>query len=66
MSSSPRPRADLQPPCHLLQGGREFFPALIAAIDAAERSVKMETYIFDPHGAGAEVAQALMRAAQRG
>jgi cardiolipin synthase len=49
-----------------LQGGREFFPALIAAIDAAERSVQMETYIFDSHGAGAEVAQALMRAAQRG
>ena len=66
MSSSPRPRADPQLPCHLLQGGREFFPALIAAIAAAERSVQMETYIFDSHGAGAEVAQALMRAAQRG
>ena len=63
---SHRQRADLQPPCHLLQGGREFFPALIAAIDAAQRSVQMETYIFDAHGAGAEVAQALMRAARRG
>ena len=63
---SHRQRADLKPPCHLLQGGREFFPALIAAIDAAERSVQMETYIFDAHGAGAEVAQALMRAARRG
>jgi cardiolipin synthase len=63
VSSSPRPRADLQTP---LQGGREFFPALIAAIDTAQRSVQMETYIFDAHGAGAEVAQALMRAAQRG
>ena len=63
---SHRQRADLPPPCHLLQGGREFFPALIAAIDAAQRSVQMETYIFDAHGAGAEVAQALMRAARRG
>jgi cardiolipin synthase len=50
----------------LLQGGREFFPALIDAIDAAERSVQMETYIFDSHGAGGQVAQALMRAAGRG
>jgi cardiolipin synthase len=50
----------------LLQGGDEFFPALIAAMDGAAFWVQLETYIFDFHGAGAEVAEALMRAARRG
>jgi hypothetical protein len=50
----------------LLQGGREFFPALIRALDAARDCVQLETYVFDLHGAGSEVAQALMRAARRG
>lgn len=50
----------------MLQGGREFFPALVRALDGARRWVQLETYIFDLHGAGAEVAQALMRAARRG
>ena len=50
----------------LLQGGRELFPALIEAADAARHSIQFETYIFDIHGAGALVAQALMRAAERG
>ncbi len=53
-------------PCQLLQGGREYFPALVRALDAARHQVQLETYIFDLHGAGAEVAQALMRAARRG
>jgi cardiolipin synthase len=50
----------------LLQGGREFFPALIKALDAAHTWIQLETYIFDFHGAGAEVAEALIRAAGRG
>ena len=50
----------------LLQGGETFFPALIGAMDAAVYWIQLETYIFDFHGAGAEVAQALMRAARRG
>ena len=50
----------------LLQGGREFFPALVKALDAAHTWVQLETYIFDFHGAGAEVAEALVRAAGRG
>ncbi|UUZ62523.1 cardiolipin synthase ClsB [Polaromonas sp. P1-6] len=50
----------------LLQGGQAFFPALIQAFDAAARWVQLETYIFDFHGAGAEVADALIRAAKRG
>jgi cardiolipin synthase len=51
---------------HLLEGAREFFPALIAAMDAAQHTIHFETYIFDFTGSGAEVAQALLRAAERG
>jgi cardiolipin synthase len=54
------------PPPQLLQGGEAFFPALMAAIDGAADWIQLETYIFDFHGAGAEVAEALMRAARRG
>ena len=50
----------------LLQGAEEFFPALIEAMDAALSDIQFETYIFDFTGAGATVAEALMRAAQRG
>ena len=50
----------------LLQGSREFFAALIEAMDAATTRVRLETYIFDFTGSGAEVAQALVRTAQRG
>lgn len=60
--SVPRPGHRL----HLLEGSADFFPALMAAIDAALREVRLETYIFDFTGAGAGVAQALERAAKRG
>jgi cardiolipin synthase len=50
----------------LLRSGQEFFPALAAAIDAAAREVWLETYIFADDAAGRTVADALVRAAQRG
>lgn len=50
----------------LFNGGRELFPAFIKAFDAATSWIQLETYIFDFHGAGAEVAAALARAAARG
>lgn len=50
----------------LLRSGGEFFPALIAAIGAAEREVWLETYIFADDAAGRAVADALIAAAQRG
>jgi cardiolipin synthase len=50
----------------LLRNGAEYFPALIAAIDAAEREVWLETYIFADDAAGRAVADALARAARRG
>lgn len=68
----PRPRHHADTPWHssdamrLLQGSGDYFPALIAAIDAAQDDIYFETYIFDPTGSGQLVAEALMRAAQRG
>ncbi|GAA4424324.1 cardiolipin synthase ClsB [Acidovorax lacteus] len=50
----------------LLQGTREFFPALVAAMDAARSDIQFETYIFDCTDGGADVAEALIRAAARG
>jgi cardiolipin synthase A/B len=50
----------------LLQGSTEFFPALIAGMDAARHSIWLETYIFDFTGSAQGVAQALERAARRG
>jgi cardiolipin synthase A/B len=50
----------------LLVGGVDLFAAMVQAMDAAQHEVLLETYIFDFAGAGADVAHALMRAAQRG
>lgn len=50
----------------LLQGGSEFFTALIQAIDISMHEVRLETYIFDFDASGVRVAQALERAARRG
>ena len=50
----------------LLRTGAEFFPALLNAIEGAQREVHLETYIFSFEGAGLAVAQALLRAAERG
>ena len=50
----------------LLTGGVDLFAAMVEAMDAAQHEVWLETYIFDFAGSGADVAHALMRAAQRG
>jgi len=50
----------------LLRGGTAFFPAMIEAIDSGVHEVRLETYIFHFDGAGASIAAALERAAQRG
>ncbi len=50
----------------LLRSGTEYFPALEAAIDAAEREIFLETYIFADDATGRRVAEALVRAAERG
>ena len=50
----------------LLKSGAEYFPALVAEIDAARREVHVESYIFADDATGRSVAAALARAAQRG
>lgn len=50
----------------LLQGGQEFFPALVRAMDTARHEIRLETYIFNLDASGVTVADALVRAASRG
>lgn len=50
----------------LLHCGAEFFPALIAAIDAAQVEIYLETYIFAADETGDLVKAALKRAGSRG
>lgn len=49
-----------------LMNGDEAFPAFVQAIDSAERSVALSTYIFDNDPAGRRIAEALARAVARG
>lgn len=50
----------------LLHNGGEYFPALIDAIDGAQQSVHLETYIFNLDETGHRVIESLRRAVQRG
>lgn len=49
-----------------LDGGDETYPAMLAAIRAAERSIAVQSYIFDNDPVGQEFAAALVEARQRG
>jgi cardiolipin synthase len=50
----------------LLQGGRALFPELVQAIDESLYEIRLETYIFHFDVSGEKIAQALVRAAERG
>ena len=50
----------------LLQGGQDYFPALVHAIDASRTEVRLETYIYSFDREGECIAEALARAAERG
>jgi cardiolipin synthase len=50
----------------LLESGIEYFPELIAAIDAAHYEVHLEAYIFADDSTGRRVAAVLAAAARRG
>jgi cardiolipin synthase A/B len=50
----------------LLKNGAAYFPALVAAIDAAAAEVFLETYIYADDQTGSLVTDALARAAARG
>lgn len=49
-----------------LSNGDEAYPAMIAAIDQAERSIALCSYIFDDDAAGRPFVEALRRATERG
>lgn len=63
-------RADLvmSPPTayRWLSSGELAFPEMLSAIDGAQRSVRLEMYIFAATGVGERFRDALTRAAQRG
>jgi cardiolipin synthase len=50
----------------LLETGQQLFPAMIAAIDAAEHDILFETYIFAEDEVARGIEAALIRAAGRG
>jgi cardiolipin synthase len=50
----------------LLRNGEQYFPALVAAIDAASTEVFLETYIYADDETGSLITDALARAAARG
>ncbi len=50
----------------LLETGLAFFPALLAAIDAAQYDIYFETYIFGDDATSEKVEAALIRAGERG
>jgi cardiolipin synthase len=49
-----------------LRNGREAFPAMLAAIDAARHTVRLEKYIFAPDEVGLRFRDALVQAQRRG
>jgi cardiolipin synthase len=49
-----------------LVNGDETFPAMLAAIDSAERSIALASYIFDNDATGRQFVAALQRAVGRG
>lgn len=50
----------------VLHDGQEAFPAMIEAIDAAQTSVTLQSYIFDDDRAGRRFVEALVDAQKRG
>ena len=49
-----------------LVNGDEAFPAMLAAIESAQKSISLVSYIFDNDASGKQFADALARAVQRG
>ena len=50
----------------LLETGAQYFPALVAAIEAAQCEIYLETYIYAADATARHVTTALVRAAERG
>ena len=49
----------------LLRSGKEYFPALITAIESAKQTIYLQTYIYEVDQAGISIGNALKQAAQR-
>lgn len=49
-----------------LVNGKEFFPAMLEAIDSAKRSITFETYIWESGNIGGKFVEALSRKASEG
>lgn len=49
-----------------LRNGEDAYPAMLAAIRGAERSIRLSTYIFGTRGVGAELVDALADSRRRG
>ena len=54
------------PTWHWLCTGRELFPSMLAALAAAQKSIRLETYIYSDGKLGRQFLAALQAAAQRG
>ena len=52
--------------CNWLCTGDEVFPAMLAAIDAAKKSVCLEVYVYQDSPVGIRFREALVRACKRG
>ncbi len=50
----------------ILNGGDQTYPAMIAAINEAKKSIALQSYIFDNDAEGRKIAEALAQAAARG
>ncbi len=50
----------------LLAGGDQTYPAMLNAIESAQHSIALQSYIFDSDRIGQQFAQALIRAKDRG
>ncbi len=50
----------------LLEGGEEFFPALLRAVRDSQHQILIDVYIFNESRIGSELLEALERAAERG
>jgi cardiolipin synthase A/B len=49
-----------------LSAGREIFPPMLEAIDRAERSIRLEIYIYEPGDLATRFLEAFLRARERG
>ncbi len=58
--------AQKHPALQWLGTGREIFPGMLAALEAAQKTIRLETYIFSDGRLGRRFLAALVAAAQRG